>query len=258
MSTILSSKDVRVDAQGRCSLAHKSLRHIPFAIIGGKRASQITELDLSFNYLTDLPNLDWFPNLRSLVVDNNRLQSNSNFNSGKALPNLELLWVNGCHIKHLAVWIDKIAACCPNLKMFSMLKNHACPNFFNGGTVQQYNDYRLFVLSRLRRLTVLDSTPVTEEERREAIEQYGDLKIEPKLVQLRQKQKRQQQQQQQQLASGGNVDNDDNDDGLTLPDVEQMEQERNSALNSVLPDVEALAKQHQPSGDLKLPDPSQL
>jgi len=248
--TILSSKDIQIDAQGRCSLAHKSLRQIPFAVIGGKKASQITELDLSFNYLTDLPNLDWFPQLRSLVADNNRLQSNSNFNSGKLLPRLELLWINGCQIKHLAVWIDKIAACCPNLKMFSMLKNQACPNFFNGGTVQQYTDYRLFVLSRLKNLTVLDSTPVTEQEKEDAMKQYGDLKIEPKLVQIRQKQKMIANKQQSRQDSVGGSDNE-----LTLPDVEKLEQERNSVLTSVLPDVSSLDQTATTTG-LDLPDPS--
>lgn len=52
--------------------------------------------------------------------------------------------------------------------MFSMLKNDACPNFFNGGTVEQYEDYRMFVLSRLQNLQVLDSTQVTDEERKKA------------------------------------------------------------------------------------------
>jgi predicted DNA-binding transcriptional regulator YafY len=60
-----------------------------------------------------------------------------------------------------------------------MLKNDACPNFFNGGTAEQYEDYRLFVLSRLTNLTVLDSTPVTQQEREQAKERYGDLTIQP-------------------------------------------------------------------------------
>lgn len=237
--TILSAKDIKIDKEGRCSLAHKSLRQVPFTIIG-KKASQIIEFDLSNNLLSDLPHLDWFPNMKSLVVDNNRIQSNSNFNNGKPLDNLEILWVNGCQIKHLAVFIDKVAASCPNLKMFSMLKNAACPNFFNGGTMQQYTDYRLFVLSRLQKLTILDSTPVTEEERQEALNQYGDLNIQPKLVQIRQKR------------SNTSSSRSSFSGTLTLPDVDEMT--GMSTDNLTLPDVDEIERGHVPD----LPDPSQL
>jgi Leucine-rich repeat (LRR) protein len=249
--SIISAKDIKIDKDGRCSLAHKSLRQIPFTVIG-KKASQIVELDLSNNLLSELPHLDWFPNLKSLVVDNNRLQSNSNFNNGKPLPRLELLWVNGCQIKHLAVWIDKIAAVCPNLKMFSMLKNAACPNFFNGGTMQQYTDYRLFVLSRLRNLTVLDSTPVTNEEKEEALRQYGDLRIEPKLVQIRQSKKNRK----KSSDTATTMTDVTNSPRFHLPEVSEMERSVSpDTVSSVLPNVQDLSKSKLP---IDLPDPSQL
>jgi hypothetical protein len=242
--TILSARDIKIDKEGRCSLAHNSLRQLPFTVIG-KKASQIIELDLSNNLLSDLPHLDWFPNLKSLVVDNNRIQSNSNFNNGKPLEKLELLWVNGCQIKHLAVFIDKVADSCPNLKMFSMLKNAACPNFFNGGTIQQYEDYRMFVLSRLRNLSILDSTPVTEEERQQALSQYGDLKIQPKLVQIRQKKEASNTRTASSLSSSMDL----------LPDVDEIERSKSLATDNLsLPEVDALQTNTIPN----LPDPSQL
>lgn len=71
-----------------------------------------------------------------------------------------------------------------------MLKNDACPNFFNGGTPEQYEDYRLFVLSRLSQLLVLDSTPVTQQEREQAKERYGDLTIQP-IVKLKEEKRQQ-------------------------------------------------------------------
>merc|ERR1712137_665866 len=57
----------------------------------------------------------------------------------------------------------------------SMLGNEACPNFLNSGTLSQYNDYRKYIINRLRNLTQLDADPVTEEERAEAIKIYGSL-----------------------------------------------------------------------------------
>jgi hypothetical protein len=186
---MITSSDVKVDNKGRCSLAFKSLREIPFSTIG-KTAPRIVELDLSHNNLSDLPRLDFFANLTSLVLDHNRIQSNLNFNNGQPLPRLSLLWVNSNKIKNLSVFIEKVKECCPNLKYFSMLKNDACPNFFNGGTVEQYEDYRLFVLSRLTQLVVLDSTPVTQQERDQAKERYGDLKIQP-IVKLKEERRQQ-------------------------------------------------------------------
>lgn len=59
-----------------------------------------------------------------------------------------------------------------NPKFLSLLKNAACPNFFNGGTPQQYADYRRYVVSRLANLTHLDSSPVTDEERSAARSVY--------------------------------------------------------------------------------------
>lgn len=56
-----------------------------------------------------------------------------------------------------------------------MLGNAACPNYFNGGTPKEYRDYRLYVIYRLKKLEVLDSSPVTEEEIAESERIYGVL-----------------------------------------------------------------------------------
>lgn len=60
-----------------------------------------------------------------------------------------------------------------------MLNNKACPNFFNGGTPDQYDNYRLFVISRFPHLVELDVSKVTPEEREKAKQVYGDLTIKP-------------------------------------------------------------------------------
>ncbi|EFC44799.1 predicted protein, partial [Naegleria gruberi] len=123
-------------------------------------------LDLSHNNLTDLSdNVLCLENLTSLVLDHNRIHSASTFNSGKPLPKITLLWVNSNKIKDLKQFVEKVAYHFPNLKIFSMLKNEACPNFFTGGSAEEYEQYRLFVISRLNNLTVLDSSTVTKSER---------------------------------------------------------------------------------------------
>lgn len=73
------------------------------------------------------------------MLDNNSVTSHTSF---PYLPSLELLWVNGNKITNLALFIDKISTQFPNLRYLSMMKNDAAPSYFNGGTRQQYLDYR--------------------------------------------------------------------------------------------------------------------
>jgi hypothetical protein len=93
------------------------------------------------------------------------------------LPKLDTLWVNKNKIANLSVFIDKLVERAPQLKYLSMLNNDACPNYFNGGTPKQYNDYRLYVINRLRNLKNLDNVEVTEQERQEAYKIYGQLAL---------------------------------------------------------------------------------
>ena len=50
--------------------------------------------------------------------------------------------MNGNNISNLALFIDKITTKFPNLRYLSMMKNEAAPSYFNGGTKQEYLDYR--------------------------------------------------------------------------------------------------------------------
>ncbi|KAL0481908.1 leucine-rich repeat-containing protein [Acrasis kona] len=226
---MFSSSDIKVDSNGRCSLAFKNLREIPYTTIG-RIAPRIIELDLSHNNLSDLPRLDYFANLQSLVIDHNRIQSNFNFNAKQPLPRLNLLWANSNKIKNLPTFIEKIKECCPNLRILSMLNNEACPNYFNGGTPEQYEDYRL------PNLNTLDSTPVTQQEKDQAKEKYGDLSIQPilKLKEEKRLQKKQEQekikkveQQQRQIEKDNVLTHSSSKQNLTVP-------------KNILPDVKDL------------------
>lgn len=72
-----------------------------------------------------------------------------------------------------------------------MLKNEACPNFFTGGSAEQYEQYRLFVVSRLPNLQVLDSSTVTKSEREIAKKMYGNLDSVPSFILMQQQEQQQ-------------------------------------------------------------------
>ena len=77
-----------------------------------------------------------------LVLDHNNITSHTSF---PPLHNLELLWVNDSGITNLPLFIDNISSKFPSLQYLSMMKNKAAPSFFNGGTKQEYLDYRYLV-----------------------------------------------------------------------------------------------------------------
>lgn len=80
-----------------------------------------------------------FTELEILVLDGNRLTDHSKI---PRMEKLHTLWVNKNKISNLTFFIDKLVEFTPNLKFLSMLDNDACPNYFNGGSLKQYNDYR--------------------------------------------------------------------------------------------------------------------
>lgn len=156
---------------GRLSLAFRDLDEIHPRIVE-KFAAKVVDLDLSNNNLSNIDPLKAFTKLETLVLDNNKISSHTKF---PPLPKLSTLWVNHNNITNLSVFIDKLVDSVPNLKYLSMLGNEACPNFLNGGSLKQYNDYRQYIINRLRNLTQLDAGPISEDERRKALKLYGSL-----------------------------------------------------------------------------------
>ena len=88
---------------------------------------------------SDLTPLRDFVKLETLVLDGNKLTSHSKI---PRLPALKTLWVNKNRIGNLSIFIDQLVEAVPNLRYLSMMNNDACPNFFNGGSLKQYQDYR--------------------------------------------------------------------------------------------------------------------
>ena len=87
----------------------------------------------------DISSLVKFVNMEILVLDGNRLTDHSKI---PRMEKLHTMWVNKNKITNLTIFVDKLVEFTPNLKQLSVLDNDACPNYFNGGTLKQYNDYR--------------------------------------------------------------------------------------------------------------------
>ncbi|KAM9992989.1 hypothetical protein ACTFIY_010421 [Dictyostelium cf. discoideum] len=159
------------DAVDRLDLAYRDIIEINPQIVD-RFGPYVKELDLSNNNLEkDLTILEGFKRLTTLVLDNNRITHHIKF---PLLTQLHTLWINSNQISNLSVFVDRVCESFPNIRTFSMLKNEACPNFFNGHSLREYKDYRLYIISRLKYVQILDSTPVTPEERVDAIKLYGN------------------------------------------------------------------------------------
>ncbi|XP_003384257.1 PREDICTED: leucine-rich repeat-containing protein C10orf11 homolog [Amphimedon queenslandica] len=125
-------------------------------------------LDLSYNRLKSLDGLENFKVLEELVLDNNDLTDAAL--SLPHLPRLHTLTLNKNQIIDTESLLSTLEKQCPSLKYLSLLGNRACPHEIlqSGHDDEDYQHYRYFVLHRLPKLTFLDSSFVTSEERKEA------------------------------------------------------------------------------------------
>ncbi|KAJ8027772.1 Leucine-rich melanocyte differentiation-associated protein [Holothuria leucospilota] len=152
----------------RLSLAYLDLTEIP-SNIGQKQLDIIEVLDISNNKFSDFRFLKTFPSLHTLILDGNNVQSHTKF---PPMPKLHTLWLNKNKVSNLTIFVDTLVKNFPKLQYLSMMNNPAAPSYFNGGTFQQFVDYRQFVISQIPGLEVLDDKKVTAEERYEAERVY--------------------------------------------------------------------------------------
>jgi len=121
------------------------------------------EIDLSHNNLTQINFLEGFSQLHTLVLDNNHISQDAKV---PRLPKLHTLYINHNWITEIDKFLDQLVQSVSQLRYLSTLHNACCP-FFNSAKHHYYN-YRVYIISRLRNLTHLDSSPVTLEEWRHA------------------------------------------------------------------------------------------
>lgn len=141
--------------------------HIPDSIKVNART--VTEVNLSFNELDEkfLPQLLMFPNVTTIVLDNNDLTTLQGF---PTLPSLHTLWLNNNQISDIQSVVTTLPSRCPQLKFLSLLRNPCCPNELLGMGQAEYRRYRLYVRFCISTLQILDAAPFSPEDVKEARE----------------------------------------------------------------------------------------
>lgn len=151
------------DTRGELSLAFSLIRPYQNEIVLSKFKYIITNLDLSYNNLNSLHFIREFKFLETLTVDNNNL---TEWTDIPLFPGLINLSINTNLIATIELFCDQLTKSCPKLRLLSMLGNDACPIF--SLLPHHYYNFRIYVISRLEELQVLDSSTVTDEERKHA------------------------------------------------------------------------------------------
>ncbi|KAL2322285.1 hypothetical protein Fmac_026664 [Flemingia macrophylla] len=121
----------------------------------GATEDQFDTIDLSDNEIVKLENLPYLNRLGTLLINNNRI-TRINPNIGEFLPKLHTLVLTNNRIVNL-VEIDPLASL-PKLQFLSLLDNN----------ITKKENYRLYVINKLKSLRVLDFKKVKNKERLEA------------------------------------------------------------------------------------------
>lgn len=141
------------------------LRACKIAVIEnlGATKDQFDCIDLSDNELTRLENFPILNRLRTILLNNNKI-SYIERGLGEYVPNLETVVLTNNRINNLGD-LDALADL-PNLKRLSLLDN----------LVTKKQHYRLYVIHRLPKLTLLDFSKVKKQERLAAAKLFGSEK----------------------------------------------------------------------------------
>ncbi|XP_057198901.1 uncharacterized protein LOC130559695 [Triplophysa rosa] len=156
----------------RLSFAYQNLSEIPYDTIL-QQQDTLEVLVLSYNLLDELltepGSFGGLEKLSTLILDCNNYNSHVKF---PYMPSLTTLWLNKNKISNLPIIVEEICSKFPNIRFFSMMNNEAAPSYFNGGSLNQYVDYREYVISQIPSIEVLDDTEVQEKERELARKTY--------------------------------------------------------------------------------------
>ena len=132
-------------------------------------AARCTTLNLSENRLAAPAGLEAFSRVHTLVLDKNGLRSCAGF---PRMPAVSTLWFNNNEISDVVSFLDEVARAWPNVAYLSTMRNPCSPPLVcvSEEDAHAMRRYRLYVVFRLPRLQFLDSSPVSEAERKEAAE----------------------------------------------------------------------------------------
>ena len=139
----------------------------------------IEMLILDHNQLTAHLKLPDLPNLHTLWANNNNITNlgigtlylflfcatHRNLLLGPVCnrsysTTFRLWWNKVSFFNFTAVFISSLSKSCPSLRFLSMMNNEAAPSYFNGGTYNQYKDYRYINITHV--LTSFRTGPFTQ------------------------------------------------------------------------------------------------
>ncbi|XP_003744857.1 uncharacterized protein LOC100906948 [Galendromus occidentalis] len=149
------------------SLAFEDLESVPNGKIPDELYNSVRTIDLTGNRLTDVQFLSDFENLKTVILDHNRISCLTVF---PKIPGLHTLSLNYNRVLSAAPFIPSLAQQCPSLRILSLMANEVCPNYLNGGTEQQNELYRHFIIRHFPKLEYLDDSFITNDEREGALE----------------------------------------------------------------------------------------
>ena len=120
------------------------------------KAASIIEVDLSFNQIDNVEALDVFPNLKTLILDHNNLNSLVSF---PYLTKLETLSLSYNGIRELDTFLLNASQKFPGLKHLNVMKNPMNPMF---DSEDKYAEFRATVKIWLPALQTLDGTDFSQ------------------------------------------------------------------------------------------------
>lgn len=156
------------DQELELSFAYRDyLSKIPSSVLFHPFADRVIKVDLTETCFTGLTCLTHFKNLKILVLDKIGLTSLEDL---PIILSLDTFWCNNNNFQDLSGLIEDIKQHFPNVTHLSMMRNPCCPGLYDLAEpdLDAYRLNRLYTLFSLPRLTVLDATPVSNEEGREA------------------------------------------------------------------------------------------
>ncbi|XP_022207726.2 leucine-rich melanocyte differentiation-associated protein [Nilaparvata lugens] len=171
LSTSFDSIDERenmTDEDQRLNLCYENLSTMPKSLVE-HFASFVRILDISCNQFSDVSFLTDFQNLRSLILDHNKIDGTTIF---PPVPSLNLLWLNHNQVGVLFPFVKNLQKSFPGLQLLSLMGNPGVPADIDDTTFYQHLQYRLFTVSFFAKLKHLDSREVTSHEREEALRLY--------------------------------------------------------------------------------------
>lgn len=138
----------------------------------------VESFDLSDNALERVNHkrLEPFTNLKTLILDNNRIEALVHDESDQLPQYLETIWLNKNSISDLEALLDVLSQM-PALRYLSLIGNPCCPLSVGSSSSQSdashldHQHYRYWILYKLKQLKFLDMSQVTSEERKKAAHQ---------------------------------------------------------------------------------------